>query len=88
MTQQGLDLRAIRERLKLTQEVMARLLTVSFVSVNRWENGHAYPKGLTLEIYRALDRGLSRRRWRSDIPNEPDLGRRLFLIFDAAYGTR
>ena len=35
--------KAIRERLGLTQERLAALLGVSFMSVSRWENGHAKP---------------------------------------------
>jgi transcriptional regulator with XRE-family HTH domain len=47
-------LAAIRTRLGLTQEQMARILGVSFVSVNRWEGGHSTPSGPTLDLYKAL----------------------------------
>jgi DNA-binding transcriptional regulator YiaG len=47
-------LAAIRARLGLSQEHMARLLGVSFASVNRWEAGHSSPTGPTLDIYKAL----------------------------------
>jgi putative transcriptional regulator len=33
----------LREKLILTQEELAKLLGVSFASVNRWENGHCDP---------------------------------------------
>ena len=48
-------LTAIRSRLDLTQEQMARLLGVSFVSVNRWEGGHSSPTGPTRDLYLALN---------------------------------
>jgi transcriptional regulator with XRE-family HTH domain len=46
---------AIRKTLGLPQEQMARLLGVSFASVNRWEGGHSGPTGPTLDLYLALD---------------------------------
>ncbi|WP_414648615.1 helix-turn-helix domain-containing protein [Edaphobacter sp.] len=46
---------AIRKRLALSQEQMARLLNVSFVTVNRWEGGHSGPTGSTLDLYTAID---------------------------------
>ena len=49
------NLAAIRKKLNLSQEQMARLLGVSFVSVNRWEGGHSSPTGPTLDLYVALD---------------------------------
>ena len=39
------DIRALRTELGITQQQFASLLDVSFVSVNRWENGHAEPMG-------------------------------------------
>ncbi len=48
-------LTAVRRKLALSQEQMARLLGVSFVSVNRWEGGHSGPTGPTLDLYMALD---------------------------------
>jgi type I restriction enzyme M protein len=47
-------LAAIRARLGLSQEHMARLLGVSFASVNRWEAGHSSPTGPTMDLYQAL----------------------------------
>lgn len=49
---------SIRKRLNLVQEQMARLLGVSFASVNRWEGGHSAPVGPTLDLYLALDRAI------------------------------
>src|SRR6266849_10888954 len=48
-------LTTIRKRLGLTQELMARLLGVSFVSVNRWEGGHSSPTAPIRDLYLALD---------------------------------
>lgn len=45
----------IRRRLGQTQEQMARLLAVSFTSVNRWEGGHSSPTGPARDLYLALD---------------------------------
>ena len=46
-------LTTIRRKLSLSQEGMARLLGVSFASVNRWEGAKMLPKGCALEVYRA-----------------------------------
>ena len=48
-------LAGIRRKLGLPQEQMARLLGVSFASVNRWEGGHSSPTGPTRDLYLALD---------------------------------
>lgn len=48
-------LTAIRKRLGLSQEAMARFLGVSFASVNRWEAGHSSPAGPTRDLYLAID---------------------------------
>ena len=50
-----IHLAAIRRKLGLPQEQMARLLGVSFVSVNRWEGGHSSPTGPIRDLYLALD---------------------------------
>src|SRR5215475_6078007 len=39
------EIRRLRERLALTQELFARILGVSFATVNRWENGKSVPSG-------------------------------------------
>ena len=48
----------IRKKVQLSQEQMARLLGVSFASVNRWEGGQSAPTGPTLDLYLALDRAI------------------------------
>ena len=78
----------IRRLLGLAQEGMARLLSVSFATVNRWENGHSSPTGTMLEVYRALDTALcagkSARQILGTTPADP--GRLLYRIFKVAYG--
>lgn len=78
----------IRGALELSQEGMARLLGVSFASVNRWENGHSCPTGTVLEVYRALDAALrAGKTARQILGTEPtDPGRLLHRIFRLAYG--
>ena len=41
----------LRKKLILSQEELAKLLGVSFVSVNRWENGHHEP---TIKVKRKI----------------------------------
>ena len=41
-------IRALRQRLGLSQEKLAATLGVSFQTVNRWERGHAKPSQLAL----------------------------------------
>ncbi len=80
-------LTAIRMKLDLSQEQMARLLGVSFASVNRWEGGHSGPTGPTRDLYLALDAAI-----RSG--NAPEVIRRaannergafLYALFRMAY---
>lgn len=77
----------IRKALELSQEGMARLLGVSFASVNRWEGGSSGPTGTVLEVYRALDLALSSGRTaRQILGNETSPGQILHRIFKNAYG--
>ena len=80
---------AIRTKLALTQEQMARLLGVSFVSVNRWEGGHSNPTGAICDLYNALDAAI-----RTGHPPRAILraangerGAFLYLLFRMAYST-
>lgn len=45
-----MNLIALRKKLGLTQAEMARRLGVSFVTVNRWENGHHAPSPLAWQL--------------------------------------
>lgn len=38
-----LKIKELREKAFLTQEELASMLDVAFVTVNRWENGHSVP---------------------------------------------
>ena len=42
----------IRKRLNASQEELARMIGISFATVNRWENGHSVPnKAMQLRLY-------------------------------------
>lgn len=81
-------LAAIRKKLGLSQEQMARLLGVSFVTVNRWEGGHSSPTGPTLDLYLALN-GAMRAGYPSVVILRSANGERgafLYSLFRMAYG--
>jgi DNA-binding XRE family transcriptional regulator len=48
------EIRALRDHLQLTQEVFARILGVSFATVNRWENGKSEPSGDYARVLQTL----------------------------------
>src|SRR5499426_4069177 len=48
------EIKALRERLQLTQEVFASILGVSFATVNRWENGKTMPTGDYARVLQTL----------------------------------
>jgi len=48
------DLKRIRKQLKLSQEKLARLLNVSWITVNRWERGKPEPSFLVLKGIEAV----------------------------------
>lgn len=50
------NLRAVRDRLNLTQEQLAERLGVSFASVNRWEGGQSKPQRAQAQAIAALVR--------------------------------
>lgn len=54
----GEDIRALRERLKLSQDELSDLLGCGKKSLSRWENGHGYPSQLVNTLLRALDERL------------------------------
>jgi transcriptional regulator with XRE-family HTH domain len=47
-------IKALREQLHLTQEAFARILGVSFATVNRWENGKTEPTGDYARVLQTL----------------------------------
>ena len=82
------ELTMIRRATGLSQEGMARLLGVSFASINRWERGRGSPVGLHLEVYRAMQ---SARVGGVDLvpvvaDDQGGAGRVLMRIFVSAYG--
>lgn len=48
------EIRALREHLHLTQEMFARILGVSFATINRWENGKSAPSGDYARVLQTL----------------------------------
>jgi len=82
---------AIRRKLKLSQEKMARLLGVSYVSVNRWENQHSTSViGAVSDLYDALAEAL-RRGYRPErilTSSSDKRGRFLLDLFTLAYANK
>ena len=80
-------LTAIRQKLGLSQEQMARLLGVSFASVNRWEGGHSSPTGPTRDLYLAIGAALRAGKSPASILQAADNERGVFLysLFRMAY---
>jgi len=78
----------IRRKLGLSQEQMARLLGVSFVSVNRWEGGQSGPSGPTLDLYLALDAAVKTGKTLEVVRqiSNPNRGAFLHALFRLAYG--
>ena len=81
------QLAAIRKKIGLTQEQMARLLNVSFVSVNRWERARSSPTGPTVDLYLALDAALRVGHSPESIRQAAnhDRGGFLYRLFQMAY---
>jgi DNA-binding transcriptional regulator YiaG len=46
--------RELRQQLNLSQERFAARLGVSFRTVNRWENGHAVPSQMALQLIEGM----------------------------------
>jgi len=53
----GKDIKAMRERLKLSQRELTDLLQCGEKSLSRWENGRGQPTGLVNTMLRLLDEG-------------------------------
>lgn len=54
----SIEVKALRARLGMTQQAFASLLGLSFVSVNKWENGGSTPTGLSAVLLSLLDGAL------------------------------
>lgn len=66
---------------------MARLLGVSFASVNRWEMGHSTPTGPTRDVYVAIETALRARHAPEEIiqASNGERGAFLYTLFRMAY---
>lgn len=53
----GTDIKAMRERLNLSQKSLTALLQCGEKTLSHWENGHGQPTGLSNTILRLLDEG-------------------------------
>lgn len=49
----------LRLKLDLTQQAFGSLLGISFVTINRWENGHSSPTGLGAVLIELLSEALN-----------------------------
>lgn len=49
-----IDIKSARQKLKLTQENLAKAIGVSFVTINRWENDKAKPSPLAVARLKLL----------------------------------
>ena len=57
-SENGTEIRQIRQSLRMTQEEFAHAIAVTASTVNRWENAHAVPSRLAR---RAIEELMSRR---------------------------
>jgi len=48
------EIKALREKLRLSQEDMGPIINVSFQTINRWERGINKPSRLAIEKLKAL----------------------------------
>lgn len=83
------EFETIRKRLALSQEQMARVLGVSFASVNRWEAGHSVPTKSVKDLYAAIEAALRAGHPADDIRRAADNERGVFLysLFSMGYGA-
>lgn len=47
----SVTVKMVREKMNMSQEDMARALSVSFATINRWENGKTHPNKLTKQVF-------------------------------------
>jgi putative transcriptional regulator len=52
----GAQIRALRERLQLSQSVLAAVLNTSLSTVRKWEVAEKHPSGPSLKLLSLLDR--------------------------------
>jgi transcriptional regulator with XRE-family HTH domain len=80
------EIHALRKRLNLTQQQFAEMLGVSFVTLNRWENGQTNPSAMGLAKLRELAEReadsqpqIGKSEHNRDQPNRPTLEKLDFL---------
>lgn len=52
----GLEIRALRDRLQLSQSMLAYTLNMSVESVSKWERGEKKPNGAALRLLNLISR--------------------------------
>jgi transcriptional regulator with XRE-family HTH domain len=82
------QIRDLRKRMDLTQQQLAGLLGVSFVTLNRWENGQSKPSAMGLAKLQKISVGESgpagdRRTANSEVPIDQGELVRLDFLGDA-----
>jgi DNA-binding transcriptional regulator YiaG len=55
------QIKKLRQRLGITQEALAHRLGVTLVTVNRWENGHVKPTGLSVAMLDGVEKQLEKK---------------------------
>lgn len=80
----------IRKKLGVAQESMARLLNVSTITVNRWENGHFVAAAIAEDYYSAFKTALENGHKADKILSRSHEARGVFLLhlFSLAYGRK
>lgn len=70
------DIKILREALGLSQEQLARHLGVSFMTISRWERGHAKPSPLAMEKLEQI-----RKEWEGELSPEDIIPKKGELVF-------
>lgn len=71
--------RRIRKATGFTQEEFARLLWVTYTTLNRWEAGRAAPTGMHLRILKLLEENLAHPSFREAL-QDPRASDPMFLL--------
>lgn len=82
-------IRAIRERLGLTQADFGKLLNAHFVTVSRWESGQLQPDAYQLSMLHEFDRAARTKEIKDSLKAVligAGIGAALYLILRAARG--
>jgi transcriptional regulator with XRE-family HTH domain len=82
--------RKIRRALGFTQEEFARVLWVTYTTLNRWEAGRAAPTGMHLRILKLLEGNLARPSFQAAL-RDPRATDPMFMshrMLEPLYGRR